>query len=81
MPTLVTVGGTTRYTRAARLITPIVLFGTTYRSIIEESDGSSWWGYLSTADLRGWDNNLDKIWLGFKPSGFPWGYAVEPDSP
>jgi len=69
-----------RFFKAARLITPLVIGGVTYRGIIQGGNDTIRWLYLTRSDLRSWESPFNWLYRGIQTGAFPYGYVVEPDS-
>lgn len=69
------------FAKAAKLNTPLVIGGITYKGIIQGSNGDVRWLYLTRSDLRSWETPFNWLYRGLQFGTFPYGYDVEPDSP
>lgn len=70
--------GPTQWWRAAKLVTPIVVFGITLRSIWQRRTVLGDQGFLTTSDLIGWDSPFT-VWPTPFTGDFPYGLDVLPD--
>lgn len=73
-----TFGGSVGYWRAAQLVTPVVVFPHTYKSVIEHDGNGLLTGYLCTADLLSYEDPIFFLDLGVT-TPFPYGFEVIAD--
>lgn len=70
-----------RYTRAADLITPLVLFGVTFRSVWQWFNGFHYQLLLSRSGVTTFNNQVGAFGPMDAAGVFPYGFDVFPDHP